>query len=284
DGNVRFHLWAPAAHSVSLSLCSPPEVRLDMSAFGDGWFELVTSDAHSGTQYSFEIDGRNQVPDPASRYQPLSVHGPSEVIDPRTFSWSDESWRGRSWNEAVIYELHVGIFTPEGTFAGVESKLSYLSDPRVTAIEIMPLSSFPGERNWGYDGVLPYAPAAAYGRPNDLKHLVNAAHNANLTVLLDVVYNHFGPEANCLPLYAPQFFTDRHRTPWGEAINFDGPGSRTVRDYFIHNALYWLEEYHFDGLRLDAVHAIVDDSRPDILTELASAVRNAFAHDRQIHL
>jgi len=283
DGNVRFHLWAPAANFVRLCL-GTSEYKLEMPAIADGWFELVTSDAGPGTHYSFEIDGRNQVPDPASRYQPVGVHGPSEVIDPTAFLWTDKHWRGRSWNAAVIYELHVGIFTPEGTFAGVESKLSYLSDLGVTAIEIMPLSSFPGERNWGYDGVLPYAPAAAYGRPNDLKHLVNAAHNANLMVLLDVVYNHFGPEANYLPLYAPQFFTDRHRTPWGEAINFDGPGSRTVRDYFIHNALYWLEEYHFDGLRLDAVNAIVDDSRPDILTELASAVRNAFAHDRQIHL
>jgi len=283
NGTVRFRLWAPAAHSVRLCL-GTSESKLQMPATGDGWFELITADAHAGTQYTLEIDRKHQVPDPASRYQPLGVHRPSEVIDPKAFLWSDDKWRGRPWNEAVVYELHVGTFTPQGTFAGLESKLSYLSDLGVTAIEIMPVSSFPGDRNWGYDGVLPYAPAAAYGRPDDLKRFVNAAHHQNLMVLLDVVYNHFGPEGNYLPLYAPQFFTNRHKTPWGEAINFDGSGSPTVRDYFIHNALYWLEEYHFDGLRLDAVHAIVDDSQPDILTELADVVAKACAHDRHIHL
>jgi maltooligosyltrehalose trehalohydrolase len=283
DGTVRFRLWAPAAKSVRLVLIAP-EHKLEMPEAGDGWFEISTSEAEAGTQYRFEIDGKDQVPDPASRYQPLGVHGPSEVIDPKTFAWTDQSWRGRPWNEAVIYELHVGTFSPEGTFAGVESKLDYLSDLGITAIEIMPVSSFPGDRNWGYDGVLPYAPAAPYGRPEDLKHLINAAHEKNMMVLLDVVYNHFGPEGNYLTLYAPQFFTERHKTPWGEAINFDGVGSRAVRDYFIHNALYWLEEYHLDGLRLDAVHAIVDDSQPDILIELAGVVRNAFPPDRQIHL
>ncbi|HUK48513.1 MAG TPA: malto-oligosyltrehalose trehalohydrolase, partial [Terriglobales bacterium] len=188
------------------------------------------------------------------------------------------------WDEAVIYELHVGTFTPEGTFAAAEKKLDYLADLGVTAIELMPLASFPGERDWGYDGVLPYAPAACYGRPEDLKRFIDAAHARSLMVFLDVVYNHFGPEGNCLGLYAPQFFTERHHTPWGKAINFDGPCSRTVRDFFIHNALYWLEEYRFDGLRLDAVHAILDDSKPNILTELAETVHMRFENERYVHL
>jgi maltooligosyltrehalose trehalohydrolase len=206
------------------------------------------------------------------------------VIDPDAFDWQDSNWRGRRWDEAVIYELHVGTFSPEGTFAGAEAKLDYLANLGVTAVELMPLASFPGERNWGYDGVLPYAPARSYGMPEELKHFVAAAHAKNLMVFLDVVYNHFGPEGNYLGLYAPQFFTDRHRTPWGQAINFDGPCSRTVRDFFIHNALYWLEEYHFDGLRFDAVHAIADDSRPDILTELADTVRTNLGAERHVHL
>ena len=284
DSTIRFRLWAPAAKSVQLCLNDQVDRELEMRAVGDGWFELVTRDARPGCRYNFMIDREHRVPDPAARYQPSGVHGSSEVIDPTAFSWQDENWKGRPWAEAVIYELHVGTFTPEGTFAAAESKLDYLSRLGVTAIEIMPVSTFPGQRNWGYDGVLPYAPAGVYGRTDDLKHFIDAAHSKKLMVLLDVVYNHFGPEGNYLPLYAPQFFTDRHHTPWGQAINFDGPGSRTVRDYFIHNALYWLEEYHFDGLRLDAVHAILDDSTPDILTELATTVRARFGPDRHVHL
>ncbi len=284
DSTIRFRLWAPAAASVRLCLVDRDDREVEMQALGGGWFELVTRDVRPGRLYNFAIGRGQRVPDPASRCQPSSVHGPSEVIDPTAFSWQDEKWKGRPWDEAVIYELHVGAFTPEGTFAAVEAKLDYLSNVGVTAIEIMPVSTFPGQRNWGYDGVLPYAPAGVYGRPDDLKHFIDVAHAKNLMVLLDVVYNHFGPEGNYLPLYAPQFFTDRHHTPWGQAINFDGPGSRTVRDYFIHNALYWLEEYHFDGLRLDAVHAIFDDSTPDILTELATTIRSHFGPERHIHL
>ena len=255
-----------------------------MARLDRGWFELVNSDAVPGTRYQFIIEGQPAVPDPASRYQPSGVHGASEVIDPAAYVWRDGDWRGRPWDEAVIYELHVGTFSPEGTYAGAEKRLDYLADLGVTAIELMPLASFPGERNWGYDGVLPYAPANAYGRPEDLKRFIEAAHTRDLMVFLDVVYNHFGPEGNYLWLYAPQFFTDRHHTPWGQAINFDGAESRPVRDYFIHNALYWLEEYHFDGLRLDAVNAIVDNSRPHILIELAETVRGRFAGERQILL
>lgn len=284
DGSVHFRLWAPKAKSVSLQLLDSQPHEHDMRRNPSGWFELCTEEAQAGSKYRFVIDDQLAVPDPASRFQSLDVRGPSEVVDPLTFSWHDADWQGRSWEEAVIYELHVGTFSQEGTYLGAERKLDYLAELGVTAIELMPLSSFPGERNWGYDGVLPYAPARCYGRPEDLKRFIEKAHARNLMVLLDVVYNHFGPEGNYLWLYAPQFFSERHHTPWGQAINFDGPNSRIVRDYFIHNALYWLEEYHFDGLRFDAVHAIVDDSCPDILIELAETVRSKFSGTRHIHL
>ena len=281
DG-VRFRLWAPQASRASLFLHGD-DIDVPMASMGEGWFEL-TSGAHAGARYQFRINDDQLVPDPSSRFQPEGVHGSSEVIDPHSYDWSDAKWRGRPWEEAVLYELHVGTFTPEGTFAAAEMKLDYLADLGITAVELMPLSSFPGMRNWGYDGVLPFAPSSAYGRPKELKHFIDAAHSKNLMVFLDVVYNHFGPEGNYLPLYAPQFFTDRHKTPWGQAINFDGPCSRTVRDFFIHNALYSLEEFHFDGLRFDAVHAIKDDSHPDILEEIASAVHQQFDGKRHVHL
>ncbi|HVM93055.1 MAG TPA: malto-oligosyltrehalose trehalohydrolase [Terriglobales bacterium] len=294
EGGARFRLWAPKAKSVTLRISAPTDdarigddaswQALPMAGHSDGWFEMVIDTANRGFLYQYLIDGGQAVPDPASRFQPAGVHGPSEVIDPRSYEWHDASWHGRPWREAVIYELHVGTFSAEGAYSGIEKKLDYLADLGVTAIELMPISSFPGRRNWGYDGVLPFAPTANYGHPDELKHLIDTAHAKNLMVLLDVVYNHFGPEGNYLWLYAPQFFTDRHHTPWGQAINFDGPESRAVRDYFIHNALYWLDEYHFDGLRLDAIHAIRDDSRPDILTELAETVRNRYADKRIVHL
>jgi maltooligosyltrehalose trehalohydrolase len=284
DGSTRFRLWAPKAQRVDLCLENPDRERIALVKLDGGWFELMTRAATSGSLYRFQIDDGTKVPDPASRFQPSDVHGPSQVIDPRTFDWNDNSWRGRPWEEAVIYELHVGAFTPEGTFTAVAEKLEYLHDLGITAIELMPVGDFPGRRSWGYDGVLPYAPDSSYGRPEDLKRLVQAAHEKGLMIFLDVVYNHFGPDGNYLSLYSPQFFTNRHRTPWGDAINFDGPENRVVRDFFIHNALYWLEEYHFDGLRLDAVHAIVDDSTPDILTELAQTVRHKFGSNRHIHL
>lgn len=284
DGTVRFRLWAPSAESVALRLAGSLQQDIALTRRGGGWFEMVTRAAGTGSRYQFVIDGQQAVPDPASRYQPEGVHGASEVVDPSAFEWRDAEWYGRPWCEAAIYELHVGTFSPAGSYAGAETKLDYLADLGVTAVELMPLASFPGERNWGYDGVLPYAPAAPYGHPEDLKRFIDRAHARNLMVLVDVVYNHFGPEGNYLWCYAPQFFSERHHTPWGQAINFDGPDSRTVRDFFIHNALYWLEEYHFDGLRFDAVNAIVDDSQPDILTELANTIRSSFPVDRQIHL
>ena len=283
DGSVRFRLWAPNAKRVAL--CEhETEHHWPLVALEDGWFELVTREVASGARYWFQIDDETKVPDPASRFQPFDVQGPSEVIDPGAYDWGDGGWRGRPREEAVIYELHVGAFSPEGTFRAAEDKLDYLVDLGITALELMPVADFPGRRNWGYDGVLPYAPDHSYGRPEDLKHLVEAAHSKGLMIFLDVVYNHFGPEGNYLRVFAPQFFTSRHQTPWGEGINFDGPDSRTVRDFFIDNALYWLEEYGFDGLRLDAVHAIVDDSSPDIVTELAQAVRQKFGSERFIHL
>jgi maltooligosyltrehalose trehalohydrolase len=285
DGSVRFRLWAPAARRVELCLGDTTQAtHISLAERDKGWFELVTDAVKPGTQYRFRIDEGQKVPDPASRFQPQDVHEPSEVIDPDAFFWRDQSWRGRRWEEAVIYELHVGTFTPAGTFSSVRERLDYLADLGITAIELMPVADFPGRRNWGYDGVFPFAPDSAYGRPEDLKELVQSAHNRGIMVLLDVVYNHFGPEGNYLGLYAPQFFTDRHHTPWGNAVNFDGPGNQTVREFFIDNALYWLTEYHFDGLRLDAVHAIIDDSTPHILDELADTVRSSVEPDRHVHL
>ena len=276
DGGVRFRLWAPGAQQVSLVL---QDRETDMRPGQGGWYETVEK-AQPGDLYRYRIDGSQEVPDPASRFQPQDADGPSQVIDPHAFEWRDEGWRGRRWQEAVIYELHVGTFTSQGSYAGVSAKLPYLKDLGVTAIELMPLSDFAGRRNWGYDGVLPYAPDSSYGRPEELKALVQAAHQAGLMVFLDVVYNHFGPKGNYLSLYAPQFFTDKHRTPWGAAIDF---GADPVRQYFIHNALYWLEEYHFDGLRFDAVHAIIDDSPRHILDDIAAAV-HARDPDRHVHL
>jgi malto-oligosyltrehalose trehalohydrolase len=274
DSAVTFSLWAPAARTVEVRLLSRGggERLLSLERRGDGWFGLSTSAARRGDRYLYVINGGAAVPDPASRFQPADVHGPSEIIDPEAFDWRDADWRGRPWEEIVIYELHVGTFTESGTYAAAREKLAYLADLGITAIELMPLAEAPGTRNWGYDGVYLFAPEARYGSPDDLKAFIAAAHRRNLAVFVDVVYNHFGPEGNYLSLYAPAFFTDRHRTPWGAAINFDGPGSEAVRRFFVHNALYWIEEFNVDGLRLDAVHAIKDDSDKHILVEIAESV------------
>ena len=282
---ARFRLWAPAARQVELDFTVHGSRRsLEMSTLADGWFEATVADAPAGTRYAFRIDGGLTVPDPASRFNPDDVHRPSMVVDPLAYEWRDAGWKGRPWEDAVIYELHVGAFTPAGSFVAAIERLGYLADLGVTAVELMPLADFPGRRNWGYDGVLPFAPDASYGTPDELKRLIDAAHSRSLMVFLDVVYNHFGPEGNYLHAYAPQFFNPAHHTPWGAAINYDGAQSRTVRDFFIHNALYWLEEYRFDGLRLDAVDWIVDESSPDILVELASSVREGPGAGRHIHL
>jgi len=286
-GEVRFRLWAPAARTVELLLYAPDGATLHsapLQSLADGWFALETRAAGAGSLYRYRIDGTHEVPDPASRCNPQGVHGPSEVIDPLSYLWEDGPWRAPPWHAAVLYELHVGTFDTPGTYSAVAARLGHLQRLGVTAIELMPVAAFPGTRNWGYDGVLPFAPQVSYGRPDELKALIVAAHNQGLAVILDVVYNHFGPEGNYLHRYAPQFFDARHQTPWGDAINFDGEGSRTVRDFFIHNARYWLEEYHIDGLRLDAIHAIHDSSQPHIVRELVAAVRSGAGSGRGIYL
>lgn len=284
DG-VRFRLWAPAAKSVALRLASDEAHAarpggIPLTSDGGGWFAVTTDLAAPGSRYQYVVDGF-AVPDPASRHQPDDVHGASEVIDARAYEWQDAGWQGRPWEEIVLYELHVGSFSPSGDFAGVEGHLDHLVDLGVTAVELMPVADFPGARNWGYDGVLPFAPDARYGRPEAMKHLVDACHARGLAVFLDVVYNHFGPEGNYLGKFAPGFFTDRHVTPWGDAIDFGPP---PVREYFVQNALYWLEEYNVDGLRFDAVHAILDDSDRHILVEIAERVHDALTDDRPRHL
>jgi malto-oligosyltrehalose trehalohydrolase len=280
-GGVRFSLWAPAFASISLKLEDRSGEPLAMTSEPDGWHVLTVDDAKAGDLYRFVLPDGTEVPDPASRFQPQDVHGPSEVIDPAAHDWT-VAWEGRPWDEIVLYELHVGAFTPEGTFRAAIDKLDHLAALGVTGIEIMPVWDFPGRRGWGYDGVLPYAPDSTYGRPEDFKALIEAAHARGIAILLDVVYNHFGPDGNYLPVYAPAFFTDRHQTPWGAAINYDGADSGPVRDFVIDNALYWLEEFDLDGLRLDAVHAIIDDSDKPILDELAERVRAA--RERPVHL
>jgi malto-oligosyltrehalose trehalohydrolase len=285
EHGVRFRLWAPGARRVDLVLLAGSEKRtVAMQAEAGGWYQTLTHDAKDGSLYRFRIDDEIEVADPASRFNPQDAQGPSAVVDPCAFAWPDEAWRGRPWHEAVLYELHVGTFTPEGTFAGIVPRLDYLAQLGVTVLELMPIADFPGTRGWGYDAVLPYAPDSAYGTPQDLKALVAAAHARGLAIMLDVVYNHFGPEGNYLYRYAPDFFTDRHHTPWGAAINFDGAASRTVREFFIHNALYWLEEYQIDGLRFDAVHAMIDDSPVHFIAEMAQRVRAGPARERPIYL
>jgi malto-oligosyltrehalose trehalohydrolase len=254
--------------------------EIPMTPLADGFFTAQVPVA-AGTRYFYRIDGGQRVPDPAARSQPEDIMGPSRVVDPSVYRWHDERWRGRPWSETVLYELHVGTFTPGGTFTEVADRLDHLVDLGITAVELMPLSHFPGRRNWGYDGVLPYAPDSAYGSPHELKQLIDACHARGLMVFLDVVYNHFGPEGNFLWLYARRFFTDRFQTPWGDAINFSEP---MVREFFIQNALYWLVEYHIDGLRLDAVHAIYDESEEHVLTELSRRVRAQLGSERHVHL
>ena len=276
DG-VRFRLYAPSAANVDLALdhASPEPLRRS----GDGFFERIDSRARVGSRYAFVVDGL-RVPDPASRFNPDGPHGRSVVVDPAAFPWPYDEWRGRAWHEHVFYEIHVGTFTPEGTYAAAAEKLPFLVDLGITAIELMPLAQAPGARNWGYDGVLLYAPAHAYGTPADLKALVARAHALGIAVYLDVVYNHFGPEGNYLHAYAREFYTDLHDTPWGAAI--DVKERAHVRAFFIENALYWLEEFHFDGLRLDAVHAIADGEDRAFLRELAATVHDRAS--RPVHL
>jgi 1,4-alpha-glucan branching enzyme/maltooligosyltrehalose trehalohydrolase len=282
-GGAVFRLWAPGARLAELAIEGGATPKLHPArADGQGWWECVVPEATAGTPYRWRIDGQQLVPDPASRHNPDGPHGASVLTDPRQFAW-DEGWTGRPWPETVLYELHVGAFTPEGTFAAAAERLQHLVDIGVTAVELMPVADFAGRFGWGYDGVLPYAPHHAYGTPDDLKRFVQQAHRLGLMVFLDVVYNHFGPEGNYLHAYAPAFFSQTKSSPWGAAINFDGPGSGPVREFFIHNALYWIQEFRIDGLRLDAVHAISDDSPVHVLQELSERVRTA-TPGRHVHL
>jgi maltooligosyltrehalose trehalohydrolase len=271
DGHVRFRLWAPGQQAVSLML---HDTALPMRRDEGGWFE-VTAPCEAGTAYCYRLADGVTVPDPASRAQSADVHGPSVVVDPRAYHWRNSEWRGRPWHEAVLYELHAGIC---GGFTGVARELPRLASLGVTTVELMPINDFPGRHNWGYDGVLPFAPDRAYGTPDELKALVDAAHDHGLMIFLDVVYNHFGPDGNYLSRYAPQFFRDDSNTPWGSAIDFRRP---EVRNYFTQNALYWLMEYRFDGLRFDAVHAITEQ---DWVDEMARKVRQIVEPGRHVHL
>ncbi|BDB19637.1 malto-oligosyltrehalose trehalohydrolase [Pseudomonas sp. CYM-20-01] len=270
--HTRFALWAPDAFYVSVELEHGKSIAMLPQA--DGWFETEIA-CPAGTRYRFNIDGEMDVPDPASRAQAADVHGWSVVVDSLAYHWRHSTWQGRPWHEAVIYELHVGAM---GGYAAIEKHLPRLAELGVTAIELMPLAQFPGDRNWGYDGVLPYAPQASYGTPEQLKHLIDSAHEHGLAVILDVVYNHFGPDGNYLGQYAKGFFQEDVHTPWGAGIDFN---RREVRDFFLDNALMWLLEYRFDGLRLDAVHAI---DNPDFLKELAHRVREQVDTGRHVWL
>ncbi len=270
--HTRFALWAPDAFYVSVELEDGKSVAMLPQA--EGWFEVEIK-CPAGTRYRYNIDGEKDVPDPASRAQACDVHGWSRVVDPLAYKWRHSQWQGRPWHEAVIYELHVGAM---GGYAGVEKHLPRLAELGVTAIELMPLAQFPGERNWGYDGVLPYAPHSSYGTPEQLKHLIDSAHEHGLAVILDVVYNHFGPDGNYLGQYAQGFFREDVHTPWGAGIDFERP---EVRHFFLDNALMWLMEYRFDGLRLDAVHAI---DNPGFLQQLAQRVRQQVDTGRHVWL
>ncbi|WP_263785061.1 malto-oligosyltrehalose trehalohydrolase [Salinibacter grassmerensis] len=269
DDAVTFRVWAPAADAVTLAIDGGPSLALPETE--DGLFARTTDAAAPGTRYRFRLDDDGPLPDPASRHQPDGVHGPSEVVDPDGYEWGDTGWDGISREDLVVYELHVGAFTEAGTFDGVREQLAYLRDLGVTAIELMPVHDFPGRRNWGYDPAAWFAPAHTYGRPDDLRRLVDAAHQTGLAVILDVIYNHLGPDGAYANAFGP-VLTDKYETPWGPAINLDDAGAEGVRRFFVDNALHWLREYHIDGLRLDATHALHDESDPHFLAELSAAV------------
>ena len=277
----EFRVWAPLAGNISLKLLTPFERLAPMQKDERGYFRTVVDDVSPGALYYYFLDGERDRPDPASYFQPRGVHKASQVIDHNAFQWQDSGWQGAPMPEMIMYEIHTGAFTPEGTFDAVIPLLDELKDIGINAIEIMPVAQFPGERNWGYDGVYPFAVQNSYGGPDGLKRLVNECHLKGMAVIIDVVYNHLGPEGNYLRDYAP-YFTDRYKTPWGEAINFDGPYSNEVRTFFIENALYWFEYYHIDALRLDAIHGIYDISARPFLVELAETVEDfSLKHGRR---
>jgi maltooligosyltrehalose trehalohydrolase len=280
-GGAWFRVWAPAARRLDVVVArtkaetaSEPGEIYPLSREAEGVFAGRLGGMSPGTCYWYRVNQDRLLPDPASRFQPQGVHGPSALVDPGSFRWTDAAWRGLREEQTVIYELHVGAFTPEGTFAGVESRLDHLASLGVTALELMPVAEFPGRWNWGYDGVDLFAPCHRYGTPDDLRRLVDAAHRRGLGVILDVVYNHLGPDGAYLSAFSPHYFTNRHKSPWGDGVNLDGPHSEHVRGFFIENALHWVHEYHVDGLRLDATHALEDDGPEHFLSELSRRVED----------
>jgi maltooligosyltrehalose trehalohydrolase len=277
EGRACFRVWAPSSTRVTLEIDPPsaPRVEVACAAGRDGMFEAQVPDLAPGARYRYRLDDRGPFPDPASRFQPEGVHGPSAFVDPRAYAWHDGGWRGLTRDRLVIYELHVGTFSPEGTFAAVAARLPLLAGLGVTAIELMPIADFPGNRSWGYDGAALFAPARCYGAPDDLRALVDEAHRLGLAVILDVVYNHLGPDGAYANAFSPYYFRKDRITPWGEAVNLDGDRSRFVRDFFIENAIHWVREYHVDGLRLDATHAMEDESPVHFLAELTARVKSA---------
>jgi maltooligosyltrehalose trehalohydrolase len=284
DGSWQFSVWAPERERVSLHILGEHEQVAPMEKEERGYHRAILKKLAAGDRYLYRLDDSHERPDPASRFQPDGVHGPSELVDLRTLRWTDSNWKGRPLETSIFYELHVGTYTREGTFDAIVKRLPELVDLGVTTIELMPVAQFPGSRNWGYDGVYLFAPQNSYGGPYALERLVDASHAHGLAVALDVVYNHLGPEGNYLAEYGP-YFTEKYRTPWGKAVNFDDAHSEPVRRFFIQNALYWLKEYHFDALRLDAIHGIFDFSARHFLEELQDEVgRLAKQLGRQIHL
>ncbi|MCC6997177.1 MAG: malto-oligosyltrehalose trehalohydrolase [Deltaproteobacteria bacterium] len=282
-GGVRFSVWAPRARSVAVVLSRRPDHPVELTAHPDGSFSVVTS-AEAGDDYRYLLDGQRLLPDPVSRHQPEGVHGVSRVVDPRAYRWQSQGWRGLALADYVFYELHVGTFTPEGSFDGAIAHLDALVELGITAVELMPVAAFPGARNWGYDGVGLFAPHHDYGGPEGLRRLVDACHQRGLAVVLDVVYNHLGPEGNYLGAYGP-YFSPRYHTPWGDALNYDGPDSDEVRRFVLDNARTWIDEFQIDALRLDAVHGIFDASAWHLLAELSACVRaEATARGRKLHL
>ena len=283
-GGVRFRVWAPSARDLTLVVHDGAAAReYSVPRDDEDVFDLIVDRAAAGNRYSYRINGGDLRPDPASRFQPESVHGPSEIVDPSAFQWADVRWGGRPAADRILYELHIGTFSPEGTFAGATSRLEAVRDVGVTVIEIMPVADFAGARNWGYDGVCLFAPSRAYGRPDDLRRLVDRAHQLGMAVILDVVYNHLGPEGAYLPAFNEQYFTDRHATPWGSCVNLDGPGSAMVRRFIVDNACHWVREYHADGLRLDATHTLIEEDQGAIVREIVTRTRGATARPVFIH-
>lgn len=282
EGVTYFRVWAPLARTANVIFPDSSD-SVPLSSERDGYFSGLAEQTSPGARYKIQLDGGEAYPDPASRFQPEGPHGYSEVVDPAAFGWTDQNWRGIRMKGQVIYEMHLGTFTEGGTWATAAEKLEYLKDTGITVVEVMPVAEFPGKFGWGYDGVQPYAPAALYGKPDDMRSFVDCAHALGVAVILDVVYNHLGPDGNYLTKFSPFYLSRKHGTDWGQGINFDGENSGPVREFFRENAAYWIREYHLDGLRFDATQDIHDDSERNILEEIGTAAREA-AGERSIIL